>query len=487
MTLDDVVARIGDYTDDAIIVTEAAPIDLPGPAIVWVNPSFTQMTGYTLDEVRGKSPRILQGEDTDRRTLDRIRAALAKWRPLRVELKNYRKDGTPFWVEFSLCPVADETGFYRFWVSIQRETTKRVERERLLSETTRILRSAPIGLGLISADNRVTYANSKLEETVFGKNTPCLDTSYEKWITHAPVDGRTKGGDNNTDWLNEHRAVLFSGTHKIEESIDGAWHEFELRPMEDGEKLLIVTNIEERRKIQERLNQSLRIDAMGKITAGVAHDFNNLLAVVLGNLELLQRTETALEQDKLIEGALDCVLKGRDLTRNLLSYVRRSKVDPTLCNLSDVVEKFMPILERVIPASIEIDTDLQFDAPPILVDQSLLENAVLNLAINARDSMPQGGRLTISVQHIQASPKSRNDGAKTGSDITVLTVKDTGSGISDENLSNVTEPFFTTKEVGKGSGLGLSMVHGFVEQSGGELIIKSKLGQGTEMSLRFPS
>jgi PAS domain S-box-containing protein len=159
--LDWVTGSIGDYTDDAILITEAEPVDKPGPRIVWCNKAFTRMTGYSFEEIQGKTPRILQGPDTDQKTLEKIRHALKNWQKVRVELKNYTKSGRPFWVDLGIQPVTDETGWHHYWIAIQRETTERHEREGLLRRTLNIIESAPVALGLLSADRRITYANGK--------------------------------------------------------------------------------------------------------------------------------------------------------------------------------------------------------------------------------------------------------------------------------------------------------------------------------------
>lgn len=490
MDLDLVTGALGDFTEDAILITEAEPIEEPGPRIVWCNAAFTRMTGYALEEVAGETPRILQGPDSDRATLDRLRAGLEAWQPTRVELKNYRKDGTPFWVEFIVRPVADEDGWFHYWVSVQRETTDRVEREALLEKTTRVLDAAPVGFGLLTHDQRVAYANPVLERTIFGTDTPALlDRPYQNWLRHAVVRGLIREArESPGDWLRLHMARLFSGRFLVEQPINGVWYEFRRLVMSDGSALLSVSDIEDRRTLQEQLQQASRLEAMGQITGGVAHDFNNLLTVILGNLELLRTPVAHPDRDEFIEQALDATLRGRELTNSLLSFARKARLEPSLVRIDEVVRRSRPVLARVLPETIDLVVDTPESLPSALVDRALLENAILNLAINARDAIDGRGTIRLTAREVRPTelPEPQIPDPDHDRYVCVI-VEDDGAGIPEDDLPKVIEPFFSTKEVGEGSGLGLSLVHGFVQQSGGILRIESDNGEGTRVWLALPT
>ncbi len=244
---------------------------------------------------------------------------------------------------------------------------------------------------------------------------------------------------------------------------------------------------QQRSDLENRLAQSQKLEAIGKLTGGVAHDFNNLLNVVLGNLELLQEMTDDPEQMELINAGIGATHKGATLTKNMLSFARRAYLQPTVLNLSDIVHDMDNWISRTIPASIRVEMSLQPGLWKVSADHTSTESALLNLLINARDAMPDGGVITIETANVTLDD-TENGG--TGDDLepghyALLAVSDTGVGIPPENIERVFDPFFTTKGPGEGSGLGLSMVHGFIKQSGGSVRIYSEVGSGTTVKLYF--
>jgi PAS domain S-box-containing protein len=245
----------------------------------------------------------------------------------------------------------------------------------------------------------------------------------------------------------------------------------------------LTAEMAERHRTEEALRQSQKLEAIGQLTSGVAHDFNNLLTSVVGNLELLERrlrSEDSLRRLRLARAAAE---RGARLTHQLLAFSRRQRLTPTAVDLNRLVGEASDMLFRTIGTTVRIETMLTPDLWPALVDPTQIELVLLNLAINARDAMPDGGRLTIRTANVTGSnaPNSLAPG-----DYVLISVADTGEGMTAEVLSKAVEPFFTTKEIGKGSGLGLSMVHGVATQSGGSLHIDSRLGRGTTVSVYLP-
>ncbi|HLB79522.1 MAG TPA: PAS domain-containing protein [Dongiaceae bacterium] len=249
-----------------------------------------------------------------------------------------------------------------------------------------------------------------------------------------------------------------------------------------------LQDITQVKQLEERLLQAQKMEAVGQLTSGVAHDFNNLLTAVLGNLELL-RDRVGPEADtlRLIDTGLRAAWRGSDLTQRLLAFARRQALNPEVTDLNELVPEMVDLLHRTLGAEIEIETALADELWPASVDRSQLENAVLNLAINARDAMPDGGKLAIETGNVvldEAYARGQTD--LTPGEYVRLAVSDTGFGMSPEVQQHAFEPFFTTKEVGRGSGLGLSMVYGFVKQSGGHVRIYSEPGHGTTVKLYLP-
>jgi PAS domain S-box-containing protein len=355
------------HLNDVVIITDAEPIDDPGPRIVFVNDAFERRTGYTREEIIGKTPRLLQGPQTSLAELTRIRNALRRWQPVRAELCNYTKSGEIYWVELEIVPLANEKGWFTHWVAIERDVT-------------------------------------------------------------------------------------------------------------------------ERHLLQAKLDRLQRMEAVGQLTGGVAHDFNNLLTVMLGNAELLaeelQGNRTLAEHARLIVQAGS---QGAQLTQRLLAFARRQPLEPQPLSVNEVVSSLEELLRRTLGEHIELEFVIAPDAWPAMVDPSQLEDALLNLALNARDAMPTGGRLTIETGNVHLS----DDYAESQVDIepgdyVMLAVSDTGCGIAAKDQKRLFEPFFTTKAKGKGTGLGLAMVYGFIKQSGGHISVYSEQGQGTTFRLYLP-
>ena len=256
----------------------------------------------------------------------------------------------------------------------------------------------------------------------------------------------------------------------------------------DQQHFFIGRDMTERNAAEERLRRAQRLESVGQLTGGIAHDFNNLLTVVIGNLDLLQDHLGADSRaaDHAAR-ALKAATRGAALTRQLLAFARRQPLDAKSIDINERVTATMDLLYRTIGEEIEIKTDLAPGLWTAVADPSQVESAIVNLAINARDAMPQGGRLVIETanKRIDESYVAKNFDAAPG-DYVMLAVSDTGTGMSPEVQARVFEPFFTTKPAGKGTGLGLSMVYGFVRQSNGHVQIYSEVGHGTSVRIYLP-
>lgn len=251
---------------------------------------------------------------------------------------------------------------------------------------------------------------------------------------------------------------------------------------------LVTQRTAELQRTTGQLHQAQKMEAIGNLTGGMAHDFNNLLSIVIGNLDLLQdQIKNDPEAAALGEAALQAGLRGADLTRQLLAFARRQTLEPKLTDVNELVSGMTRLLKRILEADIEVVLITAPDLWRVTIDPAQLNSAITNLATNARDAMPKGGRLTIETKntHLDADYAALNRDVAPG-DFVLIEVSDTGTGISPEALPQVFEPFFTTKEAGRGTGLGLSMVYGFVKQSQGHIKIYSEVDQGTTVRLYLP-
>ena len=248
-----------------------------------------------------------------------------------------------------------------------------------------------------------------------------------------------------------------------------------------------IRDLTSRHKMEEELRQSQRMEAIGQLTGGLAHDFNNLLTVITGNLEMLEGSLKDPDQRGLLKEAYDAAEDGAKLTGQLLAFGRRQALNPKPTDLTPLISNFSELLRRSLGKSIELNIRLTGSQHLCVVDASQLQNALLNLAINARDAMPRGGKLTIEVSQarLDADYAQMHPEVRTGRFV-LIAVTDTGSGMSDEVRQRAFEPFFTTKPTGSGTGLGLSMVYEFVKQSGGNIQIYSELKRGTSIRIFLP-
>jgi PAS domain S-box-containing protein len=392
-----------------MLVTDATTQDNP---IVFANPAFCRMTGYLPHEILGRNCRFLQGPQTDPEAVRQIAAALRAEEPIEIEIRNYRKDGSPFWNRLMIAPVHDETGAIAYFIGNQIDIT--IERERMAE---------------------LQFQNDALTEftTLLADRTADLDAANEK----------------------------------------------------------LQAEIKERERVKAALQQLQKMEAIGQLTGGIAHDFNNLLGGILGSLELLRRNIPTGEPDELkryTETAIASAQRAASLTQRLLAFARRQPLKLQRTDVNRLMAGMQDMLQRTLGPSIDVTMALDQALWPGCCDPSLLENAVLNLAINARDAMPGGGRLTIATANIsieEGSDRATRIDLTAGQYITI-SVTDTGIGMTAEVIERAFEPFFTTKPIGEGTGLGLPMVYGFVKQSGGTVRVHSKPGRGTTFKLYLP-
>jgi PAS domain S-box-containing protein len=330
-------------------------------------------------------------------------------------------------------------------------------------------------------------------ERLFGHSLESLPPDSRSWTGNIHPEDRERvingihgvidGGGN--DWTDEYRFARADGGWSLIRDRGLVIRDSEGRPIRMVGSMVDIT---EQRALETQLHQAQRLDAIGQLTGGIAHDFNNLLTVILGSSELLL---DGLTHDPRLRAMADmtrsAALRGSELTNRLLAFARQQPLDPKAVNVNHLVADMDPLLRRTLGEQVELEIVRRGGLWNALVDASQLENAILNLCINARDAMPSGGRITIEAANEDLDETRIADLSDVPPGQYVLvTVSDTGTGMDRDTLARVFEPFFTTKEVGKGSGLGLSMVYGFVKQSRGHVRISSEPGRGTTVRLYLP-
>ena len=418
-----------------------------------------------------------------------------------------RPDGRTEWVRWLIRPWHHRSGAVGGIVIFSEFVTERIEAEQALKASEARLREeeakyrrtvdlAPVGIVHVGADGRFLMVNEFL--------CRMLGYGHDELLTMSVVEVTAEEDRAETQDNLERRAIGTMPSGRLTKRFrhrDGhlVWAEVTFVSEAGSGRsgtygLAIISDITvqkqaetERLRFAAQLQQAQKMEAIGQLTGGMAHDFNNLLAVILGNLDFLgEMAELPEAAREFVQGATEAALRGAELTRNLLAFARRQPLAPRLTEIAQVLRDAGKLLVRTLGGNVVLDVRLGDALWPIQIDAAQLESAILNLAVNARDAMPGGGRLTIEGRNVTLDPDDCQHSAEAvPGDFVVVTVSDTGTGMPPEIAAKAFDPFFTTKGV-RGTGLGLSMVHGFVRQSGGHTRLYSELGRGTRIDLYLP-
>ncbi len=383
---------------------------------------------------------------------------------------------------------------------LQKQIAERKAMEQILrmreEQLALILASTGEGIYGIDLDGSCTFANRACIEMLgYDNEANLLGQNMHDLIHHTRSDG--------TPYPKEECPIFqaFRIGKPIMRDNEVLWRadssnfpaEYGSYPMQrEGEvvgAVVTIMDITERLGKEAQLLQAQKMEAVGRLTGGIAHDFNNLLTIILGNLQLLSEEVGGVgdEIGDLLEDAQSAAKDGENITRRLLAFSRNQSLRPMQVRVNKLITDFGRLLRRTLGEDIELNISVGKNTVTALVDPGQLESALLNLAINARDAMPEGGTLSIESRRLELGVDGSTECPELNPGAYVMiTVKDTGEGMTHETMTHAIEPFFTTKEVGKGSGLGLSMVYGFAQQSGGNLRMSSVLGAGTTMVLCLP-
>lgn len=478
-------------TNDAVVITEAETFDAPGPRILYVNEAFTRITGYSLEEVLGKTPRMLQGPKTDRKELSKIRMALSHWQPVTVEVINYRKDGSEFWNEFSIVPVADKTGFYTHWIAIQRDTTERKQAEQALRQSEERLRSlienALDIIMILDTDGTIRYISPSVEKVL---GYPVVELVGKKVFEPIHPDDLTNTYYSLTNVKQSSELtspIEFRYRHK-----DGSWRTLEAigQPFVDiaaARRIMVnARDITERKRLDEirlALEREKELSALKtRFFSMASHEFRTPLSTALAAAQVLENSQEAWQDSakrlRNLHRIQDSVKNMVQLLDDILTINRaetgKLEFNPKRLDLEMLCRQFVEEMRLSADPQHNLIFTCKGTSIPVGLDEKLLRSILSNLLSNAIKYSPQGGNIDLNLE-FQANT-------------VLLQIQDRGIGIPVEDRKRLFEPFHRGKNVRTipGTGLGLVVVKKCVELHQGNISITSEVGIGTTCGVTLP-
>ncbi len=451
--------------------------------IEYVNPRFTQLTGYTFEEVRGKNPRFLNSGETTADEYRRLWSTITRGGEWRGEFHNKKKNGELFWEFASISAIVDEAGRITGFLAVKEDITDRKQAEELLRRQASLFDQTYDAILAWDWDGPITFWNRGAEQLYGFSRDEALGKSPRALLQTKTLDGcgdSLSALQRDSRWEGELEQV----TH------DGRRIRLESRMVlvrEAGRAYVLEVNrdITDRQLLEEQLRQAQKMEAIGRLAGGVAHDFNNLLGVILGYTSLLFDAITEPAARHKLDEIHKAGQRAAGLTRQLLAFSRKQVLEPRVLNPNFLIRDVEKMLCRLIGEDVQLETVLDPGIGQVHADPGQMEQVLMNLAVNARDAMPHGGKITIETHNLELDDLYvRQHVSVPPGPCVQIVVSDTGTGMDAATQAHIFEPFFTTKK--EGTGLGLATVYGIVKQSGGNVWVYSEPGKGTTFKIYLP-
>ena len=469
----------------SIVVTDARRPDHP---IIFCNPAFEHTTGYSAAHVMGRNCRFMQGPDTDIQTIATLRDAVQDGRECRVTILNYRRDGTPIWLELLIAPVSNSAGQITHYVGVQKDVTVEKQAAERIREQAELLDEAHDAIIVKDLQGKVLYWNKGAERIYGWTAAEAMGQGAFELLSHGDPPDLSEANQlimEQGAWSGQLTLLTKEGkTVQIESS----WTLLKDDLGKPKANMIIGTDITAKKQLEAQVLRMQRMESIGTLAGGIAHDLNNVFGPIVLGLELLQKQMPDKRSQHLLDLLGAAAQRGANIVKQILSFARGVEGERAAVHIGNLVAEQERICNNTFPKTIHIRTDLADSMWTVMGDATQLHQVLMNLCVNARDAMSQGGTLTIRSSNVILEERDcrLHPGIKPGPFV-MVSIEDTGTGIPPHVMERIFDPFFTTKEVGKGTGLGLSTVLGIMKSHGGFIDADSVVGSWSQFRVYLPA